>query len=87
MEDEELGPENEEVPANEVNYACRYINLTNILGARDWGRKNCAEECSSMVDTGFNGGGLCTFSCLRKYVEYLQSFYPKQNCLKRMTGN
>ena len=51
LEDEELDPRNEEVPANDVNYACRYINLCNIMGARDWGRKNWAEECSSIIDT------------------------------------
>ena len=55
LEDEELGPENEEIPANEVNYDCRYINLANILGARDWGRKNRAKECSSVIGAGFNG--------------------------------
>ena len=32
------------------------------------------------------GGGLCSFSRVNRYGEYLISFYPKQNYLKRMTN-
>ena len=53
--DAELGPEKGEVSANGVNYTFRDINLANITGARDWERKNWAEECSSITNTGFNG--------------------------------
>ena len=49
--DAELGPGNTEVPANEVNYALGYINLANILGARDWERKNWAKEWPIIIDT------------------------------------
>ena len=31
LEAEERGPENEETPANEVNFAYRFINLANSL--------------------------------------------------------
>ena len=48
----------EETPENDVNVATRQINLANAHGMGDWGRKNWAEECSSIIDTGFNGGGL-----------------------------
>ena len=30
------------------------------------------------------GGGLCSFSRVNRYGEYLISFYPKQNYLKRL---
>ena len=39
-----MGPENEEMPANEVNLASRFINLANIMGAGDRDRKNWAAE-------------------------------------------
>ena len=45
----------EEKPENEVNVATRQINLANALGIGGWGRKNCAEECASVIDTGFYG--------------------------------
>ena len=83
LEDEELGPEIEEVQAREVNFASRYINLSDILGANDWGRKNRAKERSSIIGAGFNGGGLCIFSWLGKYVEYLQSSCPKAKLFKK----
>ena len=83
LEEEEMDPRNTEVSANEVKFACRHINLANVLGGNGWERKNCATECSSIFDTGFNGGCLCSFSWLSRYVEYLKIFFPKRNCLKR----
>ena len=38
---------------NEVSVATRQINLANALGIGDWERKNCAGECSTIIDTGF----------------------------------
>ena len=55
LRSEEMGPENDKIPANEVNLASRFINLANITGAGNWESKNWAEECSSAIDTGFNG--------------------------------
>ena len=52
-------------------------------GANDWGRKNWEMGCSSIIDTGFNGGGLCSFSCLNRYVEYFGISHPEENYLKR----
>ena len=52
---EEMDPRNEEMAANEENLASRFINLANIPGAGNWESKNWAEECSSAIDTGFNG--------------------------------
>ena len=65
------------MPANEVNLARRFINLANITGAGDWGRKNWGKERSIIVDAGFGGCGLCSFSRLGKYAEYSRSFRPK----------
>ena len=56
-----MDPESEELPANEVNFASRFINLANAPGAGDWESKNWAQECSSIIDTEFGGGGLCSF--------------------------
>ena len=82
-----IGPRNGEVPAQEVNFACRYINLPNIPGASDWARKNWAGERSSIIDTGFNGGGMCSFSWLSKYVKYMQSFYADAKLFKKDEKN
>ena len=65
----ECDPAIEEIPESEVNLATRRINLANALGVGDWERKNCAEDCSIVIDTGFNGGGLRIYHCLRRYVE------------------
>ena len=42
LESEEKGPENKEIPGNEVNLATRSVNLANALGAGNWERKNWA---------------------------------------------
>ena len=81
-----MDPESEEIPAVEVNFASRFINLANVLGTGDWARKNWAEECSSNIDTGFNGSGLCSFSWLIKYDEYLGIFYPRTKLFKTKEG-
>ena len=80
--EEEMDPVEEEIPENEVNMAYRHINLSNVLGGNEWERKNWGKECSSIIDTGFNGGGLCSFSWLIRYEEYLRSFYPKAKLIK-----
>ena len=59
LEMDECDPVIEETPENEVNVATRETNLANALGMGDWERKNRAGECSSVIDAGFNGGGLC----------------------------
>ena len=55
LESGEMDPESEEIPAGEVNFSSRFINLANVLGAGDRERKNWAKECSSIIDPGFNG--------------------------------
>ena len=69
MAEEAAGPGNVEIPESGSNSARRHINMANVLGGNEWGRKNWEKECSSIIDTGFNGGGLCSFSCLNRYVE------------------
>ena len=56
LEPEGKDTENEESPENEVNLATRWINPPNALVAGNWERKNWGAECSSIIDTGFNGG-------------------------------
>ena len=58
LEMEECDSQREEIPENEVNVANRETNLSSALGASDWGKKNWAEECSSIIDTGFSGWGI-----------------------------
>ena len=43
---------------------------------------NWPEECSLIIDTGFNGGGLRIHERLRKYLEYITSFYPNSTVAK-----
>ena len=57
LEPSECDPVIEEIPENEVNLATRQINLANAHGVCGCGRKNRAEDCSIIIDTGFNGGG------------------------------
>ena len=82
LEMNECAPVIEEIPDNEVNVATRRINLANALGVCDWERKNWAGDCSRITDTGFNGGGLRSYPWLRRYVEYVRSFYPNANLAK-----
>ena len=82
MEMNECGPVIEEIPGNEVIVATRQINIANALGIGDWGRRNWAEGCSIIIDTGSNGGGLCRYHCLGRYVEYMRRFPHKANLVK-----
>ena len=67
--------------------ATRKIHLSNALGVGDWGRKNRDGDCSSITDTGFNGGGLRRYHWLRRYVEYMRSFYPMANLVETRGGD
>ena len=79
----ECDPVIEETPENEANVATREINLANSLGIGDWERKNWAGECSSSIDTGFNGGGLRRYPWLvGRYFGYMAGFYPKAKLVK-----
>ena len=55
LETQSNGEKNEE---QEVNIATRQVNLPGVSGAGQWGEKDWPKECSSIVDTGCNGGGL-----------------------------
>ena len=44
LESEEMGPENEELPANEGNFASRFINLANVTGGRGLGKKELCQR-------------------------------------------
>ena len=57
-----MGPGNEEIPPGEVNLDIRFANLPNIAGAGNLGRKNWADECASIIDTGFEVWGLRSFA-------------------------
>ena len=65
-----------------MNVATRKVNLFDILAGDAWGNKNWAKECSIIIDTGFNGGGLRSHDWWRKYLEYLKSFHPKATSAK-----
>ena len=82
LELSECDPVIEEIPGNEVNVATMRINLANALGGGELGRKNRAKDCSSVTDTGFNGGGLRSYPRLERYVEYMMIFYHNDNLAK-----
>ena len=73
---EEMGPENEDIPAIEVNLAIRFVNLANITGAGNWEIKNCAEEFPIVIDTGFGGLGFLSYAWLGEYAECFGEFLP-----------
>ena len=81
--EEQMGPRILEIPEIGANSACRHINLANVMGGNGWGRKNWEKGCSSIIDTCFNGGGLCSFSCVCRYVEYLGVFCHKTTLYKK----
>ena len=48
------------------------------LGHSDWGHRNrrldsTIGDSSRIIDTGFNGGALCSFNWMRKYKQYSKS--------------
>ena len=55
LDGEEMGPRSEEIPESGANTSYRHINLANVLGGNDWETKNLEKECSSIIETGFNG--------------------------------
>ena len=76
------GPIAEEVSDDQVNIDTARVNLSDISGTGAWGELNRPDKCSSVIDTGFNGWGLRRFARLRKYLEYLRSFYHKANLVE-----
>ena len=76
----------EEISGTQVNVATWKVNISDISGGNAWGDKHRPEECSIIIDTGFNDGGLRTHARLRKYVEYLKIFYPKATISKTNGG-
>ena len=68
----ESGPIIDKVLGNQVNVATRQSGISDISGDGEWGNKNWPEECSIVIDTGFNGGGLRSFSWLRGYLGYIE---------------
>ena len=67
----------EEIPESQVNVATRQSNLSDILGESAWRNKDWPNECTSIIDTGFNGGGLRSYAWSRKYLGYVESFYHR----------
>ena len=82
----EENEEEEENVEQEVNLTTRNANTSGISGSGHWGRKDWPKECSAILDTGFNGGGLCSHAWVQKYVSYLRSFHPKTNFGKYKEG-
>ena len=39
------------IPESQVNVSARHVNLSDVLGVSDWGRKGRAKECSIVMDT------------------------------------
>ena len=58
------------------------------------GNKNSPKECSIVIDTGFNGGRLRSYSWSRQYISFWGSFFhkatiskTKENLLRFAVGN
>ena len=71
-----------EVSENQVIVATRQLAISDISGEGSWGNKNWPKECSIIIGAGFNGCGLRIFDRLRKYLEYIRSFYHKANMVQ-----
>ena len=67
------------VSRNQVNVSARNVDLSDISGEGAWRNKSRPGEYSSLIDTGVDGGELCRFEWLRKYVGYIRSFSPMGN--------
>ena len=71
----ELG--NGAMPESQVNVTARGVKLSGVLRESARCNKYWPVECSSIIDTGRNGGGLRIYAWLRKYIEYLERFYHR----------
>ena len=80
--EEEAAPENTEIQGNEVNSPRRHINLAIAMGGAGEERIGGVGR-SSIIDTCFNGGRLCSFSWVNRYVEYLESLRLKTKLYKK----
>ena len=70
----------------EANLTTRRVNLSGILGSGHWEKKDWSKECSSIVDTGFNGGGAVQ-SCVDAEICILSSeLLPKTNLVRYKEG-
>ena len=56
--------------------------MDNASVADEWGVEYWPKECSSIIDAGFNGGGLRSLAWLRKYLGYMRGFYHKASLVK-----
>ena len=68
--------EEEEIAENQVNVATRQTNLTNALGAGDWEMGSWPNECSSIIDAGFNGWGIIQLCMVAKIHRIHEEFLP-----------
>ena len=74
---------------NRANYPEREVLISrNVLCQADWGRKNrgqnsTIDDCSRIIDTGFNDGDIYSFRWVRKYKKYLRPIYPLMQKLEK----
>ena len=45
--------------------------------------RNATIDWSCIIDTGFNGGAICSFNWMRKYMQYSMSTYPLMQKLEK----
>ena len=70
-----------------VDFAKREVLISKEMSGRrywfvkKWGQSN-KDDCSRIIDTGFNGGALCSFNRLMQYVDYLKEICPKTAIVK-----
>ena len=76
LESSESGLEIEEIPDAQVNVATGRAILSAISGGSAWGNKVWPNECSGVIEAGFDGGGLRIYSRFRRYTEYILRFQP-----------
>ena len=70
------------IAGNKANAATRKINLANSLGSGEWEREIGPKNVLALLTPDSTDGGLRIFSRLRKYLDYLRSFYPNSNLAK-----
>ena len=74
------------MPESQVSVTTRQVNISGIFGESAWGVKDWPGECSSIIDTGFSGGGFRSYARLRKCLEYLGIFDHKE-AISKTKGN
>ena len=67
---------------NDVDFPDREVLIAMSISDRSEWRMQLrgqrpSNDCSCIIDAGFNGGALCSFNWMRRYKDYPRNIYPQ----------